>query len=62
VEAIKRSIVTDVIFNLIIMVFLFYYGKDVSCGIPVYYWILIYFIAYMCQSLSKGVRILLLTH
>jgi hypothetical protein len=60
VDSIKRDIYIDLVFDAIILLLVIVFGKDSSCGIPVFMWCIVYFIILAARSLSNLVKIVII--
>ena len=60
VSTIKRDLIVDLIFDALILFLIIYFGRDASCGIPIFMWTIVYFVILGCRSLSNLVKIFLI--
>ena len=60
VENIKRDLYIDLIFDVLILILVVHFGKNASCGIPIFMWTLIYFALLGAKSLSNLIKIVII--
>ena len=53
---------TDLLFNGIILLLIVHYGRDSNCGIPIFKWTLIYFFILGVRSFANFLKIIILRH
>jgi len=57
VEAIKREMMIDMTFDILILILIVVFGRHASCGIPIFTWNIIYFVILGLRTISNFLRI-----